>query len=111
MAINNKPTKKQRANHADLVLRLRLAQAGIINLVKYEIVPDVNERNQKISVIQATYQAGASTLTVSEDIDRFFCPEMFAKSITRRAAYIKAGKAAQIKANEAGIHPDMYQAA
>ena len=107
-----KITKSEmRAYRAAAVISKRLFDAGLNKLVDFKIVPGFNDRDKKVLIAQAEYTAGSSTLTTSEDMDRFFCPEMFAKSITRRAAYIKAGKAAQIEANEAGIHPDLYQAA
>jgi hypothetical protein len=102
---------ERRAYRAATVISKRLFDAGLSRLVDFRIEPGFNDRDKKVLVIIAEYKAGSSTLTRSEDIDRFFCPEMFAKSLTRRAAYIKAGKAAQIAANEAGIHPDLYQAA
>lgn len=102
---------EMRAYRAATVISKRLFDAGLNKLVSFKIVPGFNDRDKKVLIAEAEYKAGSSTLTTSEDIDRFFCPEMFAKSLTRRAAYIKAGKAAQIRANEAGIHPDLYQAA
>jgi len=100
-----------RAYRAATVISKRLYDAGLNKLIHFKIVPDFNDRGKKVLVAIAEYKAGSSTLHSSEDIDKFFCPEMFAKSLTRRAAYIKAGKAAQIKADEAGIHPDVYEAA
>ena len=107
-----KPTKNElRAYSAATVISKRLFDAGLNKLVSFKIVPGFDDRDKKVLIAEAEYTAGSSTLTICEDIDKFFCPEMFADRLTVRTDYIKAGKAAQIAANEAGIHPDIYKAA